>query len=58
MTSDTCSGSSCGAVSKGSKKPTRSLSCGRRTRSAPYSNATRGNVEVRLLAESDPVAVA
>jgi Ohr subfamily peroxiredoxin len=23
----------------------------------PYSNATRGNVEVRLLAESDPVAV-
>jgi osmotically inducible protein OsmC len=24
----------------------------------PYSNATRGNVEVRLLVESDPVAVA
>jgi lipoyl-dependent peroxiredoxin len=24
----------------------------------PYSNATRGNIEVRLLAESDPVAVA
>jgi organic hydroperoxide reductase OsmC/OhrA len=24
----------------------------------PYSNATRGNIEVRLLAESDPVAAA
>jgi osmotically inducible protein OsmC len=24
----------------------------------PYSNATRGNIDVRLLAESDPVAVA